>query len=67
MIGVALCKTWGSQFVEKNRNRCGEDIEAFFILLRLSKNLFQKESDIGNWRSDYQTAFITTRNVYWNI
>ena len=45
---------------KKNRNRRGEDLFAF-------ANLFQKESDIENLRSDHQTAFITTQNVCWNI
>ena len=61
MIGVALFKIWGSHFTEKkNRNRHGEDLFAF-------ANLFQKESDIENLRSDHQIAFITTQNVCWNI
>ena len=39
MIEVALCNIRGSQFVEKNRNTCREEIDAFVILLRLSKKL----------------------------
>ena len=39
MIEVALCNIRGSQFVEKNRNRCGEEIDAFVILLCLSNKL----------------------------
>ena len=41
MIDIALCNIRGSQFVEKkkNRNRCGEEIDAFVILLRLSNKL----------------------------
>ena len=39
MIEVALCNIPGSQFVEKNRNRCREEIDAFAIVLRLSKKL----------------------------
>ena len=39
MIEVALCNIRGSQFVEKNRNRCREGMEAFIILLPLSNKL----------------------------
>ena len=39
MIEVALCNIPGSQLVEKNRNRCGEEIDAFVILLCLSNKL----------------------------
>ena len=39
MIEIALCDIRGSQFVGKNRNRCGEEIDAFVILLRLSNKL----------------------------
>ena len=40
MIEVALCNIRGSQFAEKkHRNRCGEEIDAFAILLRLSNKL----------------------------
>ena len=50
MIEVALCKIWGSQFVEKNRNRCGEKIDAFVTLLRLSNQLIPKR--IRHWESE---------------
>ena len=39
MIEVALCNIQGSQFVEKNRNTCGEEIDAFVILLCLSNKV----------------------------
>ena len=39
MVEVALCNIRGSQFVEKNRNICGEEIDAFVILLRLRNKL----------------------------
>ena len=39
MIEVALWNIRESQFVEKNRNRCREKIDAFVILLRLSNKL----------------------------
>ena len=39
MIEVALCNIRGSQFVEKNRNRCRGGMEAFIILLPLSNKL----------------------------
>ena len=34
----------------KNRNRCGEEIDACVILLRLCDKLFPKR--IGNWKSE---------------
>ena len=39
MIEVALCNILGGQSVEKNRNRCGEEIDAFVILLHVSNKL----------------------------
>ena len=41
MIEIAFCNIRGRQFLEKkkNRNRCGEEIDAFIILLRLSNKL----------------------------
>ena len=39
MIEVALWNIRESQFVEKNRSRCREKIDAFVILLRLSNKL----------------------------
>ena len=39
MIEVALCNIRESQFVEKNRNICGKETDAFVILLRLSNKL----------------------------
>ena len=45
MIEVALCKNRGNQGVssyKKNKNKCGEQIDAFVILLRLNKNLIPK-------------------------
>ena len=39
MIEVALCNIRGNQFFEKIRSRCGEEIDAFAILLHLSNKL----------------------------
>ena len=51
MIEIVLCKICGSQFVEKkNRNRCGEEIDARVILLRLSNKLILKR--IGHQKSE---------------
>ena len=50
MIEVALCKIWGSQYVEKT-----------YIWVT---DLFQKESEMRNRNSDHQIAFIATQNVY---
>ena len=54
MIGVVLYKIWGSQFVggKKDRNKCGEEIDTFVILLRLSNKTYLKKnrtSEIINW------------------
>ena len=43
-------QVWGSQFVEKNRNRCGEEIDTCVILLRLSNNFIPKR--IGHQKSE---------------
>ena len=50
MIEVALCKIWGGQFVEKNRNRCGVEIDACVISLCSSNKLIQKR--IGQRKSE---------------
>ena len=39
MTEVALCNIRRSQFVEKSRNRCGEETDTFVILLRLSNKV----------------------------
>ena len=38
-----------------------------FVICVWATNLFQKESGIGNQKSNHQIAFLATQNVYWNI
>ena len=76
MIEVALSKIWGSQFVEKNRNRRKKEIEAFVILLRLSNKLIprrigHRKLEIGPQSCIYSyaecvlesTGHLTPRNI----
>ena len=64
MIEVVLCKIWGSQFIEINRNRCREEINTFVILLCLSnklrtKRIKNRKSEIGPSNCIYSSRMCT--------
>ena len=49
----------------KKISRCGEEMDAFIILLCLSNKLIPKR--IRHQKSGCQIPFIATQNVYWNM